>query len=663
MRKFRVLAWVCLLALLTSTAHAQYTEATTGSITTSSIDCTTAAACVSLQLRSTDGSLSLKIAGTYSATLQFESSVDGTTWAGISGDPLPSGSRASSTTSTGTWVFNVAGLGHFRVRASAYTSGTASIALRPSAASASSRSVENLSLATLNGVRYADQFPGSDACAQIEAAIVDLPSTGGTVDARGFEGAQTCADDPFEAVTTEAVTLLLGATTITTDTTWVIPHLCKVIGQGRAITYIKASAGFTSSYVNSSAAARAAVVVLGNLNPASFNSRLEELSVHGNSIADYGVYSENINEQAGLINVHVYDALLFGVRIEKTTSGTPQHWTVDNLHVTVEPGNSVGGTMVGLQIDGGTVTNYGANNITIDVNLANGGAGVVNAMVLDATSGTFTGLHFEGATNGLLIGPTTATAGVTAVGVTGNTDVTTTVRIDNAASNQRINLFGIAKHGGTNTLVDEINSYTNTESHIGMYLLGEGNTANESVLSTSRVARQKIMTSNFQLSGVTGTNSSLDFYDGDTNQWHLQREANNVGFQIRDNVTGMHRFRAVTNASTEINSDNTGSILINSTANSGTGGIELYNGAASPARVLHLTSDGNVLPETTGTQTLGNSGKQWQVFHEVVATASLPAAGASSDGRVIIEDVGAGDRNLIIYAGGQRFRIDGGAAF
>lgn len=46
-----------------------------------------------------------------------------------------------------------------------------------------------------------------------------------------------------------------------------------------------------------------------------------------------------------------------------------------------------------------------------------------------------------------------------------------------------------------------------------------------------------------------------------------------------------------------------------------------------------------------------------------LAPGSLPAAGAAQDGRVIIEDNGAGDRNLIIYSGGQRFRIDGGAAF
>lgn len=46
----------------------------------------------------------------------------------------------------------------------------------------------------------------------------------------------------------------------------------------------------------------------------------------------------------------------------------------------------------------------------------------------------------------------------------------------------------------------------------------------------------------------------------------------------------------------------------------------------------------------------------------VIARASLPAAAAAQDGRVIIDDNGAGDRNLMIYAGGQRFRIDGGAA-
>jgi len=47
----------------------------------------------------------------------------------------------------------------------------------------------------------------------------------------------------------------------------------------------------------------------------------------------------------------------------------------------------------------------------------------------------------------------------------------------------------------------------------------------------------------------------------------------------------------------------------------------------------------------------------------VVATASLPAASADMNGTVLIEDAGSGNRNIILYAGGERFRIDGGTAF
>jgi len=47
----------------------------------------------------------------------------------------------------------------------------------------------------------------------------------------------------------------------------------------------------------------------------------------------------------------------------------------------------------------------------------------------------------------------------------------------------------------------------------------------------------------------------------------------------------------------------------------------------------------------------------------IVATANLPAASTAMNGAAIIEDAGTGDRNLILYAGGQRFRIDGGANF
>jgi hypothetical protein len=67
----------------------------------------------------------------------------------------------------------------------------------------------------IGAVRYASAFSGADACAKIAAAIADLPATGGTVDARGLQGAQTCAGLTIPA----DVRVELGAGTITTTGT------------------------------------------------------------------------------------------------------------------------------------------------------------------------------------------------------------------------------------------------------------------------------------------------------------------------------------------------------------------------------------------------------------------------------------------------------------
>lgn len=52
-----------------------------------------------------------------------------------------------------------------------------------------------------------------------------------------------------------------------------------------------------------------------------------------------------------------------------------------------------------------------------------------------------------------------------------------------------------------------------------------------------------------------------------------------------------------------------------------------------------------------------------QLIPKIVATASLPAANAALNGTFVIEDAGTNDVNLIIYAKGQRYRIDAGSPF
>lgn len=75
-------------------------------------------------------SLGIQISGTWSATLQFEGTVDGTNWVALEVRKPTDGSRSSSTTANGLWVAQVAGFKAVRVRASAYTSGTASVTFR-----------------------------------------------------------------------------------------------------------------------------------------------------------------------------------------------------------------------------------------------------------------------------------------------------------------------------------------------------------------------------------------------------------------------------------------------------------------------------------------------------------------------------------------------------
>lgn len=81
----------------------------------------------------TGNTVALDIRGTFVGTLQFESTIDGINWFAAAAIPLPftQGSAVvSSTTAPGAWLVNSAGTAQSRIRASAWTSGNASIVAR-----------------------------------------------------------------------------------------------------------------------------------------------------------------------------------------------------------------------------------------------------------------------------------------------------------------------------------------------------------------------------------------------------------------------------------------------------------------------------------------------------------------------------------------------------
>lgn len=74
-------------------------------------------------------SIGVQITGTFVGTLEFEGSMDGSTWESIPLYVPEDSTLATNTTAVGMWIGSCAGLRFFRVRSSAWTSGTANISI------------------------------------------------------------------------------------------------------------------------------------------------------------------------------------------------------------------------------------------------------------------------------------------------------------------------------------------------------------------------------------------------------------------------------------------------------------------------------------------------------------------------------------------------------
>jgi hypothetical protein len=93
--------------------------------------CGTAGGFVSITTGSS-ASVAFSVSGTFSATLQFVTTVDGTNYVAVNAFPPNSTTGVTSTTSGGTWTVNVPAMATFCVRSSAFTSGSATVNMRNS---------------------------------------------------------------------------------------------------------------------------------------------------------------------------------------------------------------------------------------------------------------------------------------------------------------------------------------------------------------------------------------------------------------------------------------------------------------------------------------------------------------------------------------------------
>lgn len=75
------------------------------------------------------------VTGTWAGTLQFQGTIDGTTYFPVDADPLSGGNSVTQTTTNGQWTIDCAGYTGIRIYCSVYTSGTISLSYNTTAIS------------------------------------------------------------------------------------------------------------------------------------------------------------------------------------------------------------------------------------------------------------------------------------------------------------------------------------------------------------------------------------------------------------------------------------------------------------------------------------------------------------------------------------------------
>jgi hypothetical protein len=268
----------------------------------------------------------------------------------------------------------------------------------------------NPDLNTPNKIKFAGQFPGADACIQIQNAIAALPVNGGEVDARALLGFLDCSTNPFGKILMhpgESVHLYLAAgSTYTTSAQWVVP-LGSIItgggsspGGGRGTTLLVDSRSFPRD---------TAVVSLGDAGQ-SEGSLIENITIDCNHVpGSIGVFSDRVQELGGVRNVSVINyraigiAMLDQANLPPASGGMPENFVLDELQLNGDQGSTCIQIRVGVggQRGGGHITC--SSSLVEQFNLSCA-AGVVTATFLPPPTPPGTSTPVNAIHNGASIG-------------------------------------------------------------------------------------------------------------------------------------------------------------------------------------------------------------------------------------------------------------------
>ena len=261
-----------------------------------------------------------------------------------------------------------------------------------------------------NKIKFADQFPGADACIQIQNAIAALPVNGGEVDARGLLGFLDCSTNPFGKILMhpgESVHLYLAAgSTYMTSAPWVVPLGSVITGGGSAPG---GGRGTTLFATRRSFPRDTAVVSLGDFGQ-SEGPLIENITIDCNHVpGSIGVFSDRVQELGGVRNVSVINyraigiAMLDQANLPPASGGMPENFILDELQLSGDQGSTCIQIRVGVggQRGGGHITC--TSSLVEQFNLSCS-AGVVTATFIPPPTPPGTRIPVNAIQNGASIG-------------------------------------------------------------------------------------------------------------------------------------------------------------------------------------------------------------------------------------------------------------------
>ncbi len=309
-----------------------------------------------------------------------------------------------------------------------------------------------------SGVVSAAQEPDGDDCAKINEGWGALPSTGGTVDARDFTGAQACGSNPFEGVSKAGETML-GGTTYQASRTWVMPGKSILQGIGRGDSDVN------NSVIQATPNLSGPVLQLSSGSAATEGVRAESLAVDCNNDDNVtGVLDNVAQEESGLRHVLIVNCPNTGLDIEDGS----QNASFDDIEV-LSAGASSSTRPVVVNTSGPL---RGVHGITVNT----WSLPYPDVAMRIGSMGSYTDMHCEGAITCFYV----TADNVTLMNVECGPNVRVCVQI--APNVRNLTITGVLNTTSGSVIIEDAASHVNLTasgetSGVGWYSIGNGTPA------------------------------------------------------------------------------------------------------------------------------------------------------------------------------------------